>query len=275
MDERNLKNIPCETKIEDSNRHSTSDPVENLEKLKVKTKNGLVNGVRDDKFKSNKKQSKTGVNKNAKETKKNKKDNGLGIQTNRLDALTMTNNDEKINNQTNCKSLENTRDETINSNCTKEQKNEISQTKTSQSNLKESNTCKKNKSKLNKSEQNELPKFDLTSVKAPWEPNAEVAAAGQKLFKANCALCHGEKGDLVGGLPNARNMVEGKWKYGEGMIAHYKVVQNGVPGTQMASLKASLKPYERWAILNYIETLTNNKSKDKAEDIAAFAAKAD
>ncbi|MGZ3726957.1 MAG: c-type cytochrome [Pseudobdellovibrio sp.] len=119
------------------------------------------------------------------------------------------------------------------------------------------------------------PKFDLASVKAPWEPNADVAAAGQKLFKANCALCHGEKGDTVGGLPNARNMVIGKWTQGDGMIAHYKVVANGIPGTQMASLKASLKPYERWAILNYIETFTNNKSKDKAEDIAAFAAKAD
>src|SRR5690348_13555908 len=55
-------------------------------------------------------------------------------------------------------------------------------------------------------------KFDLSSVKEPWLPNPQVAAAGEKLFKQNCALCHGPKGDLVGGLPNARNMVEGKWK---------------------------------------------------------------
>ncbi len=121
----------------------------------------------------------------------------------------------------------------------------------------------------------DAPKFDLASVKAPWEANEQVAAAGQKLFKANCAMCHGEKGDLVGGLPNARNLVEGKWKQGDGLINQYKVVQNGIPGTQMASLKANLKPYERWAILNYVNTITNNKSKDKAEDIAAFAATAD
>ena len=114
-------------------------------------------------------------------------------------------------------------------------------------------------------------KFDLASVKEPWLPNPEVQAAGQKLFKQNCALCHGEKGDLVGGLPNARNMIEGKWKMGESMIAHYKVLQNGIPGTQMASVKQALKPFERWAVLNFIESITNNKSKDKPEDIATFA----
>ena len=119
------------------------------------------------------------------------------------------------------------------------------------------------------------PHFDLASVKDPWVSTPEVVTAGQKLFKANCAMCHGEKGDLVGGIPNARNMVVGQWKMGDGIINHFKVVQQGIPGTQMASLKANLKPYERWAVLNYIETITNNKSKDKPEDVAAFAAKAD
>ncbi|MCC2678550.1 MAG: hypothetical protein K0R29_1126 [Pseudobdellovibrio sp.] len=119
------------------------------------------------------------------------------------------------------------------------------------------------------------PKFELASVKDPWSGAPEVITAGQKLYAANCAMCHGAKGDLVGGIPNARNLVEGQWKQGDGLIAHYKVVQNGIPGTQMASFKASLKPYERWAILAYIETLTGNKSKDKPEDVAAFAEKAD
>ena len=121
----------------------------------------------------------------------------------------------------------------------------------------------------------DAPKFDLASVKEPWLPNPDVAAAGQKIYKQNCAMCHGEKGDLVGGLPNARNLVEGQWKYGSGLVAHYKVLQNGVPGTQMASFKASLKPYERWALVNFIDTITKNKSQDKADDVAKFAASAD
>lgn len=121
----------------------------------------------------------------------------------------------------------------------------------------------------------DAPKFDLASVKEPWLPNADVAVAGQKLFKQNCAMCHGEKGDLVGGLPNARNLVEGQWKQGSGLINHYKVLQTGIAGTQMASFKASLKPMERWAILNWMDTVTNNKSKDTPEDVAKFATSAD
>lgn len=119
------------------------------------------------------------------------------------------------------------------------------------------------------------PKFDLASVKEPWLPNEQVAAAGQKLFKQNCALCHGEKGDLIGGLPNARNLVEGKWTQGSGLISHYKVVTDGIPGTQMAGMKQAMKPNERWAVLNYVDSITKNKSSDKLEDVAKFAATAD
>ncbi|MBC7465575.1 MAG: cytochrome c [Bdellovibrio sp.] len=114
-------------------------------------------------------------------------------------------------------------------------------------------------------------KFDLTSVKEPWVSTPEVVTAGQKIFKANCAVCHGEKGDLVGGIANARNLVEGQWKMGAGEIAHFKVLQNGLPGTQMASFKAQLKANERWAVVNFINSITKNKSTDKPEDVAAFA----
>ncbi|MBC7421528.1 MAG: cytochrome c [Bdellovibrio sp.] len=121
----------------------------------------------------------------------------------------------------------------------------------------------------------DAPKFDLTTVKEPWLENEQVALAGAKIFKQNCALCHGAKGNLVGGIAEARNLVEGHWKAGEGMISHFKVLQNGITGSQMASFKQTLNPTERWAVLNYIETITNNKTKDKLEDIATFAKSAD
>lgn len=117
----------------------------------------------------------------------------------------------------------------------------------------------------------DAPVYNLSAEKEPWVSTPEIVKAGAKLFKQNCAVCHGEKGDLVGGVPTARNFVEGKWTQGEGIINHFKVLENGIKGTAMVSFTAQLKPYERWAILNFVETLTNNKSKDKPEDIANFA----
>lgn len=117
--------------------------------------------------------------------------------------------------------------------------------------------------------------FDLASVKEPWVTNEQVLTAGAKLYKQNCAVCHGAKGDLVGGIPNARNLVEGAWKAGGGMIGHYKVLQNGLPGTQMVSFKATLKTGERWALIQFIDSITTKKSTDKPEDVATFAATAD
>lgn len=117
----------------------------------------------------------------------------------------------------------------------------------------------------------DAPIYNLSAEKEPWVPSDDIVKAGAKIFKQNCATCHGEKGDLVGGVPNARNLVEGKWTQGEGLINHFKVLQNGIAGKAMVSFKSQLKPYERWAVLHFINTITNNKSKDKPEDVATFA----
>ena len=123
-------------------------------------------------------------------------------------------------------------------------------------------------------------KFDLSSVKDPWVTNEQVANEGKRLYKQNCASCHGQNGDLVGGVPTARHLVNGEWKGGAGIIAHFKVLQNGLKDangnqTAMVSFKAQLSSSERWAVLQFIETITKNKSQDRPEDVAAFAATAD
>lgn len=117
--------------------------------------------------------------------------------------------------------------------------------------------------------------FDLASVEKAWISSDDIVKAGAKLYKQNCALCHGANGDLVGGIPNARNLVIGEWKAGNGLISQFKVLQNGIAGTQMVSFKAQLNPKERWALVHFINSITNNKSQDKPEDVEAFASTAD
>ena len=119
------------------------------------------------------------------------------------------------------------------------------------------------------------PVFKISDVKEPWVSSPELVAYGAKVFKTNCATCHGNeaKGDgpASGGMnPKPRNMVEGKWTKGDGMMDHFKVLQNGIAGTSMASFK-HLKVADRWAILQFIDSVTGNKSKDDPAKIAEFA----
>lgn len=119
------------------------------------------------------------------------------------------------------------------------------------------------------------PAFDITTVKEPWVKDEKVVAYGAKVFATNCAMCHGNEGKGDGpagqGLnPRPRNLVEGKWTQGEGSIAHFKVVTNGIQGSSMAAF-GHFKAADRWALVQFIDSITQNKSKDTPEQIAEFA----
>lgn len=119
------------------------------------------------------------------------------------------------------------------------------------------------------------PAFDITQVKEPWVSTPELVAYGQKVFKTNCAMCHGDTGHGDGAAgaalnPKPRNLVEGKWTQGEGVINHFKVLQNGIKGSSMAAY-SHFKPADRWAVIWYIDSITNNKSKDDPAKVAEFA----
>lgn len=119
------------------------------------------------------------------------------------------------------------------------------------------------------------PAFDIAKVAEPWVTSEELVAYGKKLFNTNCAMCHGPEGKGDGpagqGLnPRPRNLVEGNWTKGAGKIAHFKVLSEGIPGTSMASY-AHFKPADRWALVNFIESITQNKGKDEPAQVAEFA----
>lgn len=120
-----------------------------------------------------------------------------------------------------------------------------------------------------------VPVFDITKVQDPWVSTPEMVAYGKKFYSTNCAMCHGNegKGDGAAGAalnPKPRNLVEGKWTQGEGAIAHYKVLQNGIKGSSMAAY-SHFKPADRWAVIHFIDSITENKSKDDPAKVAEFA----
>ncbi len=119
------------------------------------------------------------------------------------------------------------------------------------------------------------PVFDITAVKEPWVSTPEIITYGKKFFSTNCSICHGPegKGDgpSAGGMnPKPRNIVEGKWTQGNNLTDHFNVVTNGIKGGSMASF-AHFKVADRWALVHYIESITENKSKQDAAAVAEFA----
>ncbi len=116
---------------------------------------------------------------------------------------------------------------------------------------------------------------DVSKVTEPWVANDDMVKHGKKLFAQNCAMCHGDagKGDGVAGKalnPPPRNLVEGPWKKGGGNIGLYTVLTEGLAGTSMAAY-AHLKPVDRWALVQFVNSITNAKVKEDAAKVAAFA----
>lgn len=118
-------------------------------------------------------------------------------------------------------------------------------------------------------------KVDVSKIDKPWEPNEDMVAHGASAFANTCAVCHGPKGlgDGPAGMslnPKPRNLVEGKWKQGGDSIALFNTVTKGIPGTSMAAF-GHLPVKDRWAIVQFIHSITNDKAKDDPAKLAAFA----
>jgi mono/diheme cytochrome c family protein len=116
---------------------------------------------------------------------------------------------------------------------------------------------------------------DMSKIDKPWVENDDVIAHGAQVFANNCAVCHGPKGlgDGPAGMslnPKPRNFVEGKWAGGGDSISLFKTVQNGRPGTSMASF-AHLPVTDRWSVIQFIRSITKNKIKDDPAKLEAFA----
>lgn len=116
---------------------------------------------------------------------------------------------------------------------------------------------------------------DLTKIEKPWEENEDMAKHGAQVFANTCAVCHGPTGDGQGpagkGLnPPPRNFIEGKWTKGGDSATLFETITKGIPGTSMAPF-GSLPVNDRWALVQFIRSITKNKVKDDAAKVEAFA----
>lgn len=110
----------------------------------------------------------------------------------------------------------------------------------------------------------------------PWLSTENLINVGSKVYKAQCALCHGAKGlgdGTPGLIPPPRNLVEGKWRLGGSSKALFITLQKGIEGTSMVSFK-HLPKIDRWALVHYVRSITQNKVQDNEKELEQFAGQA-
>lgn len=115
----------------------------------------------------------------------------------------------------------------------------------------------------------------VASNKTPWVSSEGMIAHGKKAYQSNCAFCHGAtgKGDGAAGatlVPKPRNLVAGKWTADGSTIGLYKTIKNGIAGTSMAAF-GHLPLVDRWAMVHFIHSITENKVMSDAAELEKFA----
>ena len=101
-----------------------------------------------------------------------------------------------------------------------------------------------------------IPAIDLFSL---VDPSQEFIAKGQKLFEQTCSSCHGNagKGDGTAGAalnPKPRDFTDSTgWVNGTKLDDIYKTLEEGIPGSGMASY-SYLLPEEKLAMSSYIRS---------------------
>lgn len=106
----------------------------------------------------------------------------------------------------------------------------------------------------------DLPReYRTIEVPNAWLSSEEARARGRSLFQANCALCHGERGNGQGlrreGLTSQpRDFTDPRWRASASPRRVFFAIREGLDGTPMPSWKALPEP-DAWAITAHVLSL--------------------
>ncbi len=116
---------------------------------------------------------------------------------------------------------------------------------------------------------------DVTQIEKPWVESEDMIKHGAKVYASACAVCHGPTGagDGPAGralVPPPRNFIEGGWKQGGDSIGLFETIRKGIPGTSMAAF-GHLPVVDRWAMVQFIRSITKDKVGDDPAKLEEFA----
>ena len=99
-----------------------------------------------------------------------------------------------------------------------------------------------------------------SQLETPQAATPESVAAGEKIYKRYCQLCHGEDGtgspSREAGFPASSNLVDSEWDHGSTDGDIYTVIENGVePEMAMEPWFDRLSETDIWNVVNYLRAL--------------------
>ncbi|HUM11251.1 MAG TPA: cytochrome c [Myxococcaceae bacterium] len=89
----------------------------------------------------------------------------------------------------------------------------------------------------------------------------EVRARGERLYRENCVLCHGENADGRGarsmGLDRKpANFTDPVWSRPESAARAFEAIARGVPGSAMPPWANALSADDRWALVAFLTSVS-------------------
>jgi cytochrome c oxidase cbb3-type subunit 3 len=101
-----------------------------------------------------------------------------------------------------------------------------------------------------------LPLTAFAQTRPAARPPVTDAAAGQRIFDAQCAWCHGNGGDGGTG-PN----LHGRLRHATTLNSIADIIVNGIPGTDMPSFRLGLTERSTRQTASYVSSLSRSPSR--------------